>query len=225
MQQMIPAIDYAQLLQKLTFAFLSRHPKDTSSHVRLVGIVFARPSSPLAKSEILPAIGDWHQRSGSHIDFFFAGYDRFRHRPGFVPVDIPGMDNWGYSSQLFDKFRQDLESLTKWRYSGACDLLLSNSHFNDASRRASIDFSSTIVCQLDAMKEDRAIPSVERYFESIFRFAESSSGQDPAWGFSDSQGTSIAVSALKRVVLSFLPRNLHAEYHKAEHFAVRDVAA
>ena len=222
---MIPAVDYEQLLVKLAHAFLSRHAKDASAQVRLVGIVLARPSSPLAKSEILPAIADWHQRSGNHIDFFFAGYDRYRHRRGFVPVAIPGMEDWGYSAELFDKFRQDVESRTKWRYSGACDLLLSNARFNDADTTASVNFSSTIVCQLDSMKDDKAIPSVERFFESIFRFAESSDGKDPAWGFSDSQGMSIAGSALKRVVLSLLPKNLHTEYRKAEHFAIRDVAA
>ncbi len=75
------------------------------------------------------------------------------------------------------------------------------------------------------MKEDKAIPSVERFFESIFRFAESANDLDPTWGFSDKQGLSVVGSALKRVVLSILPRGLGADYRKTEHFVIRDVAA
>jgi hypothetical protein len=74
------------------------------------------------------------------------------------------------------------------------------------------------------MKEDKAILSIGRFFESVFRFAESADDLDPTWGFSDSQGLAVAGSALKRVALSLLPKNLDADYKKAEHFAVRDVA-
>ena len=225
MQQMIPAVDYNQIITRLTNAFLSQHRDNASNCVRMVGIVFARPSSPLAKSEIIPALADWHHRSGDHVHFFFAGYDRYRQRPGFIRVAVPGMDDWGYGPEVFNDIRQQIESRTKWQYSGGCDLLLTNARFDSATQKADIDFSSTIVCQLDAMKEDKAIPSVERFFESIFRFAESADDRDPTWGFSDKQGLSVAGSALKRVVLSLLPRNLAADYRKAVHFAIRDVAA
>lgn len=102
-------------------------------------------------------------------------------------------------------------------------MLLTNVRFDPNAEKAVLDFSSTICCQLDAMKGDQAIQSVERFFETVFRFAESASDEDPTWGFSDSQGIDIVGSALKRVVLGLLPKGLDAEYKKAEHFAVRNV--
>lgn len=222
---MDPVIDCQELIATLSSAFKYRYEDTQGRRFRIVGLVFARPNSPLAKSEIIPQIADWHHRSGNHIDFFFAGYT-YPHEllPGFIAVSVPGRGEWLYSSQLFDRFRREIEAQTKWQYSGECDLLLTNTYFDAAEDQARIDFGSTIVCQLDQMKEEKAILSVGRFFESVFRFAESADDADPTWGFSDSQGLAVAGSALKRVALSLLPRNLDADYKKAEHFAVRDVA-
>jgi hypothetical protein len=221
---MQPAIDYEELISNLTERFKYRYEGDPSSRVRMVGIVFARPNSPLAKSEIIPQLNDWHFRSGEHIDFYFVGYT-CPHPPvqGYMEVSVPGRDPWLYSAERFNAFRQEVESRTSWKYGGGCELLLTNARFDPKSERGSLDFLSTICCQLDAMKGDQAIQSVERFFETVFRFAESANDEDPTWGFSDSQGIEVAGSALKRVVLGLLPKGLDAEYKKAEHFAVRNV--
>lgn len=222
---MQPAIDFAELLDRVTDRFEYRYEDDPARHVRMVGVVFARPNSPLTKAEIVPQINDWHYRSGDHIDFFFAGYTA-PHPPvaGYVEVAIPGSEPWLYSAERFDAFRKEFESRTTWRHGGSAELLLLNAHFDSPSKKAQLDFSSMVCCQLDLMKADQAIQSVERFFESVFRFAESADDTDPTWSFSDKQGLGIAGSALKRVVLSLLPKGLDAEYKKAEHFAVRDVA-
>jgi hypothetical protein len=90
---------------------------------------------------------------------------------------------------------------------------------------ASLDFSSTIVCDLDRMIRDKAIQSIRRFFEDVFRFADGVGAPDPTWGFSDSMGVQTAGSALKRVILSLLPRDLGADYSRAEHFVIRDVSS
>jgi hypothetical protein len=74
------------------------------------------------------------------------------------------------------------------------------------------------------MIKDGAIQSVRRFFEHIFQFAEAAQMPDPTWGFSDQQGLRTAGSALKRVVLSLLPRDLGDDYKRAEHFAIRDIS-
>lgn len=86
-----------------------------------------------------------------------------------------------------------------------------------------MDFSSTIACDLDLMLQDRAIRSVRRFFEDLIRFAETVQKPNPIWGFSDKMGAQTAVSALKRVVLTLLPKDLGDDYVRAEHFAIRDV--
>lgn len=219
------ATDFAELLDRITGRFMYKYEDDPAGHVRMVGVVFARPNSPLTKAEIVPQINDWHYRSGEHIDFIFAGYTATHpHIAGYIEVAIPGSEAWFYSAERFDAFRKEFESRTTWKYGGSAELLLLNAHFHYPSQQARLDFSSMVCCQLDLMKTDQAIQSVERFFESVFRFAESADDTDPTWSFSDRQGLGIADSALKHVVLSLLPRGLDAEYKKAKHFAVRDVA-
>lgn len=129
-----------------------------------------------------------------------------------------------FSAEAFDRFRQDIERRSRWRYSGEADLLLMNGERGVDVRSASLDFGSTIVCDLDRMIRDTAIHSVRRFFEDVFRFAEAIETPDPTWGFSDEMGTRTASSALKRVILSLLPKGLGGDYRCAEHFAVRDVS-
>ena len=192
----------------------------------MVGLVFARPASRLAKSEIIPQIDDWHYRSGKHIDFFFAGYT-YPHPPvnGYVEVPISGEMSWLYSAERFNAFRLDIENRTKWRYRGGSELLLINSRPNESKGCADFDFSTTVSCQLDNMKEDKAFRSIEQFFEAIFRFAETADGKDPTWGFSGCQRIRVGREALKNVILSLIHSEIAAGYKRAEHFAVRNVGA
>ncbi len=222
---MQPAIDFEDLNYRINKRSNCRCEGDASAtRARMVGIVFANPNSPLSKAEIIPQLNDWHYRSGDHIDFYFAGYT-YPYPPasGYIEVPIPGSDPWLYSAERFNAFRQDFESRTTWKYGGSSELLLMNALFEPSAQRGQLDFGSMICCQLDAMRNDEAIQSIERFFESVFRFAESSNDEDPTWGFSDKQGIGIAGSALKRVVLSLLPKGLDADYKKAAHFAIHDV--
>lgn len=139
-------------------------------------------------------------------------------------VTVEGGGGWLYSSKLFDKFRRDIESRTCWKHSGTCDLLLTNAYFDEYAAEARIDFASTVLCDLEAMMDQKAILSVGRFFESVFRFSESSYGSNPCWSFSNEQGLAMGRSALERVVLSLLPSKIGDDLAKAKHFAVRDVS-
>ena len=99
-------------------------PEVHRSRLRMFGLVFASPDTPLAQSDILPRLGKYHARSGKHIDFYFAGYS-----PEKVPmaqaIPVRGPRGlWYFSQTSFDKFRKDIESKTTWEHSGDCDLLL-----------------------------------------------------------------------------------------------------
>lgn len=80
------------------------------------------------------------------------------------------------------------------------------------------------MCDLEEMKSDGAIESVQRFFEDIFQYAKSCSGEDPAWGFSDKMASKSVKSALLLFVLSLLPRNFGKDVQKLQHFAVRDIS-
>jgi len=219
----IPAWDYEQVCRELDNGFRYRYPAGETSSNRMVGLLFAPRETRLARDEIVPSLDYFHHRSGNNIDFFCAGYSRFGFTSGERPVtqDDPP---WMFSIEAFDSFRRDIEGHSRWRYSSEADLLLMNGKRGNADGSASLDFSSSIVCDLDRMIRDHAIHSARRFFEDVFRFAEGVEKPDPTWGFSDEMGARTAGSALKRVILSLLPRDLGTDYQRAEHFAVRDVS-
>jgi hypothetical protein len=183
----------------------------------MVGLLFARPKSPFAASEIIPSFRYHHQRSGSHIDFYCAGF-----RPGWEVSTMSDQEiSEFYSDDEFDWFRRDIEQRCKWRYSGGADLLLTNAQFD--GRNAELDFSSAISADLVKMKADGAFSSVDSFFETIFRYAENQDGTDPTWGFSDQAGKSVAGSALKSMLISLLPKGLQQDAKRAFYFAVSDL--
>lgn len=220
---MISAWDYEQVCRELGNAFRYRYPAGEAGSTRMVGLLFAPRETRLARDEIVPSLDYFHHRSGDKIDFFCAGYSRYGFTPGEHPVthDDPP---WMFSAEVFDRFRRDIERRSSWRYSGEADLLLMNGKRGHDEGAASLDFSSSIVCDLDHMIRDHAIYSARRFFEDVFRFVERVEKPDPTWGFSDEMGALTAGSALKRVILSLLPKALGADYQRAEHFAIRDVS-
>jgi hypothetical protein len=219
---MDPVYDFDSLMFRLKMRFQYDYADDRR-RVRMIGLCFARPASALAKNEVFPQIPDWHYRSGSHIDFFFPGFTDYSQEEGALEIVMAGRGTWYYSPKLFDTFRQQIETRTRWKYSGGNDLILVNARYREDLGEPEIDFSSAIVCQLDSMKEAKAFPNIEQYFESIFRFAEETSDRDPTWGFSDRKAVAIGGSALQRVALSLLPGGIGAEVEKAKHFAVKDI--
>jgi hypothetical protein len=181
----------------------------------MTGLLFARPESPLAKSEIMPNMSYFNHRSGNHIDVFMAGY-----------LQVSGTITDGaleFSVPNFDEFRQEIESMTRWRYSGGVDLVLTNARLDEERGGAFLDFSSAIAINLDDAKRIGAIDTVEMFFEKIFRYAETQSGDDPTWGFSDQAGLRAAGSALIALVLSLLPASIQQEITKTAKFCVSDI--
>ncbi|MGR3218373.1 MAG: hypothetical protein ACUZ8H_00965 [Candidatus Anammoxibacter sp.] len=101
---------------------------------------------------------------------------------------------------------------------------IANAKYSAKDNSASIDFKSTIVCQLNEMLRIGIIISVETFFEKIFQYCEENQGTDPAWGFSDKIGKKEVSNAFIRFILSLLPKNLGKEAEKLSHFAIRDVS-
>ena len=222
---------YEEVCADLHRAFLRQDAPE--ARVRLAGLLFARPTSPLAQKEIIPNLAYFHARSGEHVNFYCGGY-----WAGDLPPD-PGRvrvgNGWMYSDASFDSFRQEVERRSAWRYSGGADLILLNATFRRRSflQRALaageatevvLDFSSAIALQLETLRKDEVIPGVEQLFESIFRYAEAQDGRDPAWGFSQAVAGSHAGSFLLDLVLSLLPGKLGKSAKDLSHFAIRDIS-
>lgn len=223
---MIAIHSLKEIEYSLEAAFLNRYAH--SGNVRMIGILFARPDSPLAKSEIIPSMPFFHEMSDNHIDFFCPGYgvqDRWSQSLDELEIGRIGGSLWKFSNRAFIDVYSEFEKRTRFKYSGGVDLVLTNAVFDPKSQKAKMDFRSTLFCQLDQMKMDGAFATVEQFFMSVVSFSSSAQNDDPTWGFSDKQGLGVASSALKRVILSLLPKKLANDYTRARHFVVLDAGA
>ena len=193
--------------------------------VEMVGIIFSQPEHFVTKEEILPNLDYYNYRSGKNINFYFSGYGTSWSEENFPDkqfvIVIEGT-KWYFSPNAFNKFRKEIESFSKWKYCGEVELLLINAI--TSSQSVDLNFSSCVTCNLDEMMRVNAIPSIKGFFEQIFQYAEQQKGTDPTWDFSDQMGLLRSQSALKRFILSLLPKNLGKEAERISHFAVRNVS-
>lgn len=226
---MIPAYSYEKVCQELQKAFKNRYPSSGKNPIRMVGLLFARPDLKLAQEEIIPSLKHFHHRSSQNIDLFCAGYGAYWENwidvyPDQKAITVIEGVTWQFSSNQFIAFQREIESKTKWRYSGGVELLLANAKFDNKTQTPSIDFNSALVCLLDQMKKDGAIVSVPSFFEEIFRFAENASDDNPTWGFSDTQGKNIGSNAIWQAIVSCLPKGLQEKANQAKYLAIRDIS-
>jgi hypothetical protein len=160
------------------------------SSVRIAGLLFARPQSPLGKEQIVPNLDYYHHRSGPNVHFFCAGYGAYwqpSDYKGKIAVGRINGADWYFSEAEFDCLRREIEAKTSWQYSGATDLLLLNVVKNQ-SGVVELDFSSTRNYPIDKLKSDGSLTTVEMFFETVFRFAEGYSGNDAVADFNKSPG-------------------------------------
>jgi hypothetical protein len=193
---------------------------------KLVGILLCHPNSPLAKSEILGHLPQFHIRSGEAIDFFCAGYGAYwppNHHVDQNVVARINKEDWLFSNEAFNQVIEELERESKWEFSGETELLLIPvSKSSDGG--VTFQYQDSIVCNLEAMAKDDAFTSVRAFFELIFRFAKSKSAEDSTWEFSDKLGMGVAGNMLKDFIISLLPKPLQSGYKKASHYAVKNIA-
>lgn len=175
---MIEAHTYEAICRELT-------NKARWSEVKLAGILFARPNSPLAKEEVVPNLSYFHRRSANKVHFFCCGYGAYWQPDDYNgKIKVAQIDHadWYFSEDMFDKLRRDFEGKTNWEYSGATDLLLLSLE-DDASKESVFNFRTALKFPLDKMKADGSICNAETFFEDVFRFADRYAGTDATTDF------------------------------------------
>lgn len=175
--------------------------------VRLTCILFGLPSAKLMKDDIIPNLDYWHHRSSVHVDFICIGFN----------------NNKKFSHKGFNEILDSFEKRISWKYSGETDLLIINSYFDTATRRARLDFGNVVVINLENVIKETAIKSVPAFFEEIIAYAAQCDGVDPAWGFSDAMAVGSVKSIFIELILKFLPEAVRNEFGRLKHFAVHDI--
>ncbi|MEK6744042.1 MAG: hypothetical protein AABZ15_10540 [Nitrospirota bacterium] len=217
------ASDWNDFLTRLRGDLVLRTPR---GQARMIGLLFVRPDSELAKNGVLPHLGYYHVRSAEHITFYCVGYAQESSEGDEKIVVEFERNRWTFSNSKFNSMREMLEYRTKWRYSGMVDLIIANSTIPaqpGETLTASIDFSTAICINLDRLVETKAITGVEALFERIFRYAEQPDPLDPTSGLSDAAGIKIVRSAFRKMVFSLIPEHLRPEMEQAFQLAVRDI--
>lgn len=221
---------YRGMLDELSEAFRNRYRR---KDVNITGILVARPQSAFAKKEILPHIDYWHHRSDNFTDFFCPGYFSGNFYGDAKPVVTVNRQAWFFSNHALTEFLSELESVTTWRYSGGCELLVTNARYKeerinqiDTRMRASLDMSSAIAVDLEKAQHDQAFRDVTGLAEAVFDFAKNlnESVDDPCWQFSDKQGLRVVKSSLKEFLVAYLPSWIKPEVRKAFHFITTDIS-
>ena len=218
---MIPAWTYSDVTRRLRSIF-EQTRAHAASDVRLVGLLFSRPTSELAKKEILPDLDYFHYRSGDDFDIFCAGYSRYGDASGIaVTSDDPP---WMFDVRKFVDFQRDIETRSCWKYNGETDLVLLNARYDKGRNSGELDFSSAIVCDIESMIEHKAINNLHRFFEILVNYASTSVSKNPAFDLSDELGLTTGKSVLKARLLAMLPLGLGDAYLQSEPFAIRDIS-
>lgn len=199
-------------------ALLKQIGKKANDKRRMVAIVFAHPEHELAKREIIPFFPHMDLRSGSHIDFHFAGYgeEEDKLKDG-VEVELVYSDSNIYFSQsAYLGFLAEMQNASEWKPTGGMDFLLLDVGIRNASH--SLDFSNVINIELITARERKGLPSLPIFFESIFRFAEDNGGRSETWSFSDRNIPSLALTAIEEL----MPAGIFSLYKNGSMYAVRD---
>lgn len=191
--------------------------------LRIAGLVFCRPESPLAREEIFPSLAYYHFRSGPATNFYFAGFDQGTsvRSEANIKAGEAGI-SWHYSAKSFNDLRRDVERRSTWRYSGGCDLIVVGVDFGETTGRAHLDFSSVVTARLDEMRAEGLIPRVDVFFEQLFRFAEVFQGEQAANAFSNEHGWRLTKEALRDLLISAVPAAVQTRAKAAFHYAAKD---
>ena len=222
------------MVKILTDAFEKRYRrKDVNIDVNIVGILFTRPESVFAQEEIIPHMDYWNHRSADDTDFFCPGYFSRNCYGDAKPILTVDDKQWFFSNHALTKFLKELESKTSWRYSGGCDLLVTNARYAlrehepvEMRMAAFLDLDSAVVFDLEELHKDEASRGVTRLADALFESARNinESDHDPCRTFSNAQGVRIAKGALKEMLLAYLPAWIKPEARKAFHYAMKDIS-
>ena len=132
---------YQWILNHIERSFFSGGQDQPHGSVRIVGLLFARPSAPSAKDEINPNLPYWHARTGKNINIYCAGFFE-----SWNPGEAAGGDLLAaFDNRHFNELREEIEQRCKWRYSGSVDLILLNA--TRQLNRTELDFSGAIAVQ------------------------------------------------------------------------------
>lgn len=202
------------MLEAITYDKMIDNIKENGVVTDTIGILLARPKS-VAGKDIVDTLPYYHHRSRQNINFYLPGYGAYWH--GIYPdeTEIVKICNivWSFSNQKYVEFIEELENSSSWEYSGESELLLVEYHSDY------IDYTNVLCFHLDAMLRDEVIPSINAFFESVFREVNQ---RKSVTSISDSSGLRTLRQVTIDSLLEAMPSFLGQTIKKGCHYMVKD---
>lgn len=190
------------------------------------GLLFARPSLPIAQTQIVPDVGYFHHQSADHFHLFAAGYrpdvalpqDEFRDT---VPVPGFTLDDrnvkWEFSNLAYSQLVDKIQTVLKWKPSGGCELLMLAAGPSERGR-ITLYKRDVLAIDLDMALHDEAILSVNHLVQEIINEAKKFGSPLSAFQLSDRLAGNKSFRELRDGLLSLLPLGLGKTTKRIAHF-------
>lgn len=194
--------DYSGMCDVLTRELVRR-----GRNRSLAVAVFASAHDKFTKEHLLPHVEYWNCRSREWVDFFFPGY-LGDDTPSADFVTVNDHEDKGFDEKTFVKAIEQFEQ-SGWHYPGRPSVVIFESvlkrRASDGKQRAFPDLSSYIDFAIEEAISDKAIDSVEVFFERLIRFAKTHSDTNEHWRLSDVVAGESIVKALGDAIFENLP--------------------
>lgn len=155
------------MIEAITYQDMLRHIKSRQIKEDTIGILITRPDLETGKS-ILNSLNYYHHLSGHNTNFYLPGYGAYwyeQYPDGQVVTKIQGV-SWSYSDKMFVEFINNLETYSKWKYSGESELLMLE--YKDGI----LSYDNVMQFHLDNMMRDGVIVSIHSFFQQLFRICQ-----------------------------------------------------
>lgn len=202
------------VIEAITYDAMLENIKVKEKEKNTLGILLTRPASKAGK-DIVETLSYYHHRSGQNMNFYLPGYGAYWYKTYPDEKDVAVIDGaqWSFSNQKYVEFIETLEEHSKWKYSGESELLLIE-YVNGR-----LDYSAVLKFHLDAMLRDEAIPSINVFFENIFRYA---SNQKNITQISNMTGLKALGHITIDCILEELPNFFGGVIKKERHYLIND---
>lgn len=202
---MFEAITYQNMLRDIN---KNQIKEDT------IGILITRPDLEVGKS-ILNGLNYYHHLSGNNTNFYLPGYGAYWYEcypDERVVAKIAGVD-WSFSDQMFVNFINDLETHSKWEYSGESELLMLE--YKDGI----LFYDNMMRFYLDNMMRDRVIVSIPSFFQQLLRICKKDKSiKDIRNAF----GKDKLIQVTKESILNNIPSGLKNVFTQEKYFCIRN---
>ena len=202
------------MLEAITYQNMLRDINSDEIKEDTIGILITRPDLEVGKS-ILNSLNYFHHLSGNNTNFYLPGYGAYWYKSypdGQVVTKIEGVD-WSFSDKMFVCFINDLETYSKWEYSGESELLMLE--YKDGI----LSYDNMMQFYLDNMMRDRVIVSISSFFQQLLRICKNDKSLKD---ISNAFGKDKLIQVTKENILNNIPSSLANVFIQEKYFCIRN---